>query len=503
MISFILFSGSAGAASVTVSQSGADSGTVMSGKTFTITVSDLSDSGTVTLIGTPAGFSTSEGNSKSFSSGTSSVSWTTATISQVQTGASISVNVQGVGSPSTAESSSFNVVLPPSISLVVTPSTASVSAGSAYTVNLNIQNSGGTTASSVALTVSGTGMTKSSGCSAISSISAGSSSSVSCTVLASTAGTITATFTATPSNADATSDTVSVTVSSTGGLSPGGPTGPSGAVAPPEKAKKAEKKFTLVPGVGLRDNVKLQTAIEKVLAKGKLSDQAKENLLRLSASIASDTEITKYMESSKTKSNITLRIKYKGSRKVIKFMLYEKIPKAFSSSSDNITVSVSGATYEIVEKDPEYVFVYPEMGSGEATITFSVNKEVNTSVLDQTATEVYGEIYEGLEEGKICALGEKKCSGSDLAGCSQDGRSWNTIRTCDYGCEDGACKPPPAAAAPLQIDWQTIATFVIPLAIIAIIIVLAALAVKRKSKKKFNPPKSMPQMKEMPENLPS
>lgn len=493
------------AATVTVSQSGADSGTVMQGKAFIITVSDLSDSGTVTLTDTPAGFSSSEGTLKSFSSGTTSVSWTTTTISQAQTGVKIKAIISGTGSPTTAESSSFNVVLPPSVSLSVTPSTASVTAGSAYTVNLNVQNSGGTTAKSVALSVSPSSMTKSSGCSTISSISAGSSSSVSCTVLASTAGTITATFTATPSNADAASDTVSVTVASTGGTPPGGPgTGPSGAVGPvTSKKNTANKQFKLVPGVGLRDNAKLQEAIEKVLAKGKLSDQAKENLLRLSASIASDTEITKYMESSKTKSNITLKIKYKGDRKVMKFMLYEKLPKAFASSSDNITVSVSGATYDIVQKDPEYLFTFPELSSGETTITFNVNKEVNTTALDQTATEVYGEVYEGLEEGKICALGEKKCFDNDLKQCATDGKSWTTLKTCEYGCEDGACKPPPAGA-PQEIDWQSLLTIGLPaLAVIIVLIVIVVAVKKRSGKKKFSPPKPMPQMKERPENLPS
>jgi len=503
---FIVASPFAEAVSVTVSQSGADSGTIMKGKAFTIAVSDLSESGTVSLIDTPTGFSSSEGTTKSFSSGTTSVSWTTASISQAQTGTKITANVQGTGSPTTAESSTFNVVLPPSLTVTATPATASVTAGETYAVNLNIQNSGGTTAQSVALAVSGSGMTKSSGCSAISSISAGSSSSVSCTALASTAGTITATFTATPSNADPASDTVSVTVASTGGTPPGGTTGPSGTMgAAPEKVKKGEKKMTLVPGVGIRDNAKLQAAIEKVLGKGKLSANAIENLMRLSASIVYDTEVTKFIESSKNLSNITIKIKYKGDRKVIKFMLYEKIPKAFASSSGSIRISASGATYEVVETDPEYVFTYPEMSAGEATIVFSVSKEVNTSALEQTATEIYGDVYEGLEEGKICVAGERRCFDIDLKECANDGMAWNMVRTCAYGCEDARCNPAPPGQ-PLEIDWeamQSMLVVVLPFVLIVVVIAIIGVALKKRRKKKLSIPKPMPQLKLKPENLPS
>jgi hypothetical protein len=271
------------------------------------------------------------------------------------------------------------------------------------------------------------------------------------------------------------------------------------------KKNTAEKKFSLVPGIGLRDNAKLREAIEKVLARGNLSERAKENLMRLSASIASDTEVTKYMESSKTKSNITLRIKYIGKRNVTNFMLYEKLPKAFASSSDNATVSVSGATYGVVQKDPEYIFTFPQMAKDQTSvITFSVGNEVNTTVLDQTVTEVYGEVYEGLTGEQVCGPGEKKCSGSDLAECSADQKSWNTVKACTFGCENAECNPPPSGQpGAWEIDWSNMGgflmTFGIPLVAIVIVIILAAVVLRRRKKKPSLPRPVPSEVKVVPE----
>jgi hypothetical protein len=435
------------AATVTVSQSGADSGTIMKGRAFTIAVSDLSGSGTVNLIDTPTGFSSGEGTSKAFSSGTTSVSWTTTSISQAQTNTKITVQVSGTGSPSTAESSNFNVILPPSITLSVSPSSASVSAGSTYTVSLNMQNSGETSAQSVAISVSGTGMSVSSGCSTTSSIPAGSSSSVSCTVATSSSlstNTYSAQFTATPSNADPKSESISVTV--TGVTTPGdGTTGPSSpwGGAP---ANNASRRPALVPGVGLRNNTKLQSAIEKVLAKGKLSEQAFENLMRLSESITSDLEVGRHFNISAGKSLLSMRMTYRGERPMSNFIVHDVLPKAFAQHTDNITVNAPGATVEIAEEDPEYIFLYPALSSGqEIVITYSIDGEVSSSVIDSVDTWVYAESY------------------------NPDGTAWYVIEECEYGCENNACKPAPAGeeAGPIAFDYIWIIAVVIIVAVIA------------------------------------
>jgi len=438
------------AATVSITQSGADTGTVMKGVPFTITVSGLSGSGTVSLIDLPTGFSTEEGTSKSFSEGTTSVTWTTARISTIQTNVKIKASISTTGSPSTAESSSFDVVLPPSISLSVSPSSVTVNQGSTYTVTLNVQNSGGTSAKSISFSVSPSSMHISNGCSPISSISPEGSSSVTCTILASTAGTQTVTFTASPSNADSKSDFITVTVQSTGGSEQeeqqrdgGGGTG--GAVTPPvKKAKNATKKLSLVPGVGLRNNTKLQAALEKVLGIGKMSEQAIENLLRLSESITSNLEATRNFKVEQNKSKLELKIKYKGKKKAKNFIVYDSVPKTFANSSDLITVTAPKATVEIVEKDPEYAFVYPEVSEGdELTITYEVDGEKDASLINETSAEFYAESFEEIPEEKICTEGEKRCLNNNLQECRNN--KWQTIEICEYGCDNSTltCKSKP------------------------------------------------------------
>ena len=210
------------AASITISQSGADAGTVMKGRTFTVTVSDLSGSGTVTLV-LPSGFSTSEGLTKSFSEGTTSVSWTTVIANQKVSGAQISATIS---TPDTATSDSFDVVLPPSLSASISPTSVSVDKGSTYTVSISIQNNGETTARFGSIDVSGTGMSVSSGCSPV-DIQPSTSSAITCTVTASTAGSYNVYFTITPSNADSVTESISVTVAetSTPSTTPSGTTG--------------------------------------------------------------------------------------------------------------------------------------------------------------------------------------------------------------------------------------------------------------------------------------
>lgn len=200
------------AASIEISQAGADSNTVMKGKTFTLTVSGLSSSGTVTLVYDNTTFSMSESSTKSFASGTTSVSWTTMVANTKASGKIISATISVAGSPSTATSNSFGIILPPSLSAVVDPSSTSVAKGSTFTLSLNIQNSGETAARFGSITVSPSEFSISSGCSP-SEISGGQSAGISCTILASSsASSGTLTLTISPTNTDSLQKTVSVTV---------------------------------------------------------------------------------------------------------------------------------------------------------------------------------------------------------------------------------------------------------------------------------------------------
>ncbi len=150
------------AATVSISQAGADPGTIMTGKYFTITLSGLSGTGAVTLVDLPSGVSVDEGTTKSFSSGTASVSWTTALASQALTNQKIYATITVAGSPSSAESSPFDIVLPPSLSATMGHGSvygvggviANPAPGETHTITINVQNYGETDANDVVATIS-------------------------------------------------------------------------------------------------------------------------------------------------------------------------------------------------------------------------------------------------------------------------------------------------------------------------------------------------------------
>jgi hypothetical protein len=152
---------------------------------------------------------------------------------------------------------------------------------------------------------------------------------------------------------------------------------------------------TLVPGVGLRNNTMLQAAIEKVLIMDEMSEQAKENLLRLSASITSDVSSTHYFDVVAGKSKIQNTITYSGQKKVMNFMVFDSLPKAFTRNASLVTVTAPGGTVEIAEEDPSWLILFPEVDPGqELTVTYEVTGQKSTSVLDGMVTEVYAESLE-------------------------------------------------------------------------------------------------------------
>jgi PGF-pre-PGF domain-containing protein len=216
------------AASISISQAGADSNTVMKGASFTVTVSDLSGTGSATLT-LPTGFSTEENTTKTFGGSTTTVSWTTVVANQKLSAQTISASITTTGSPETATSSSFDVILPPSIVTTVSPSSMAASSGSSYTINLNIQNNGETTAKDVAVTLSlpsGFSLTSGSSTQTISTISGGTGGGgetvgISWIVTASSPSSSTITITISPSNADSKTDTITVTAASTTTTTPG------------------------------------------------------------------------------------------------------------------------------------------------------------------------------------------------------------------------------------------------------------------------------------------
>ncbi len=499
--SITLISSASAALTVSIEQFGADSGSVMQGKSFTVTVSGLTGSGSVTLttLQNSSVFSSSENSTKTYSEGTTSVSWTTVVANQKLSAQTISA-VSVVPYSDSGTSSAFDIKLPPSIITSVTPSSYSNPSGS-KTIQMNIQNWGETTAQNVAVNLtlpSGVSLTSGSATQSISTISGGEGGSgesvgISWTVSFSGASTSSITITTSPSNADSKTDTIPITV--TGGTSPpsespGGSGGGSSTVTP--TAKNESRRPVLIPGVGLRSNLKLQTAIEKVLAKGKMDQESFQNLIRLSQSITSNITATRNIRVFNGTTTLTSSFRHSGKEKIKNFIIYEKVPKTFASNAANITVTALGASgYQTVETDPEYAFIYSELSPGQTVnITYFIKKEVNTTLIDQFQTEVYAESVETAAappEGpagpgfvKICNPGERRCSGMDLQQCSNAGDNWVTLQTCSIGCEDKRCTGEGPSFGVIIADWGW-------LIIVVTGIVIAGGAVLLRKRKRMKP----------------
>lgn len=178
-------------------------------------------------------------------------------------------------------------------------------------------------------------------------------------------------------------------------ISGGGGGGPP--ITPPGQDKDVSQRPELVPGVGIRGNQKLQEAIEKVLGRGRMSDQAIENLERLSESIVADLDTTRRFRSSGGSSSITTTMKYTGSKKAKNFAVYDSVPKSFAQSAADITVQAPGAIVEVVQDDPEFLIIFPEvLPNQELTITYEVSEVVDETVLEQMTTRVFAEEIEDI-----------------------------------------------------------------------------------------------------------
>jgi hypothetical protein len=244
----------------------------------------------------------------------------------------------------------------------------------------------------------------------------------------------------------------------------------------------ATRRPELVPGVGLRNNTKLQAAIQKVLGLANLSEQARLNLLRLSESITSQVQMTRNFRSANRTSTMETKLKYSGNQRAKHFMFFDQVPKAFAQRADSITVTSPGASVEIVETDPEYLITYPEIDPGqEVVITYSVAATVSESVIDS----FYGEVYaESLEVAPvICTEGQTQCSLNNVMVC-QNGE-YVFQETCEFGCSAGACNIVPPTGLEDYTLWIVIAV----ISIVAVI-TLIFLFLRRKPKTSKPPVKT-------------
>ena len=220
----------------------------------------------------------------------------------------------------------------------------------------------------------------------------------------------------------------------------GGGSGGGGVYTPPGE-KNASRRPTLVPGVGLRNNTKLQAAIQKVLQISNMSERARENMMRLSESISSQLNMSRDINIVNKISTLTIKIRHVGHSKIKNFMFYDIIPKDFAEHVDNISVSAPGLTYEVVEEDPELVFMYSDLDpEEEVTIIYTVDTDTGTSVIDDFEPEVYAyEVSETVITDTACEPESTRCSGSEIQECGSDGSDWVTVESCLYGCTGSQC----------------------------------------------------------------
>ncbi len=156
---------------VTVSQVGADDGTVILGKEFIVrvSVSDSANEATISFGDFDNAFSVAENRTRSMSG--TSVSWTVTPVLDVD-GVQATVRVSSSSSGASGSSSVFDVVTSPNLVVSASPSSLSVDSGNDYVINVNVQNWGETSASDVVASINlgGTGMSLGSGVSSSQSL---------------------------------------------------------------------------------------------------------------------------------------------------------------------------------------------------------------------------------------------------------------------------------------------------------------------------------------------
>lgn len=461
MLSFLvmlalLVSPAAAVVSVTTAQSGADAGSVMGGETFTVTASGWSgscSSAYLDLTNCPV-CSVSESQSKTLSG--SSVSWTTISATKANS-QSVSVSVSGTCSPDSG-SAAFDVKNPPSLSAELSSDSASVVQGSAFSFTLNLQNSGETTAKFGTITVSPSDFSISSGCSP-SDIPSAQGAGMSCTVAASasaTTGARTVTLSINPANAGSVTKNMAVTVIASAINPPDDPPAPSGGGGggPSDNSKREKNVTGQISPPGLLNNTMLQAAIQKVLAKENMNQNAVQNLLRLSNMISGESNLSRSITIEGAQSRVKTTVMYRGSRTARNYILYEKIPKTFAASTDNITVSAAGAKVEIVEKDPEYAIVFDTVSPNqELSVTYTINKAVSTSTVDSFATEIYAESFDeeekqaDAEEDVVCAQVITPAKNPATGECREFStpcdvpEGWAVVGSCEQAADEGDALP--------------------------------------------------------------
>ncbi|VVB61701.1 Uncharacterised protein [uncultured archaeon] len=150
----------------------------------------------------------------------------------------------------------------------------------------------------------------------------------------------------------------------------------------------------------IQQDKKLQDAIKSMLGLTELSDKKIDEIAELSSEVSKSVTGSRSISVSAGATTLSYAFVYTGDQTVNKFIVYDTVPKSVAASSDDITVIAGGATVNVIEKDPAFLFAYPTIAKGESkTISYSVNKQLNKSVINSFSAPVIiaGGIVEGAQ----------------------------------------------------------------------------------------------------------
>ena len=398
---------------------------------------------------------------------------------------------------SLSDSAQTGIIVQSPASLLASSSiaAASVTNTGSTTFTVSVHNAGGTaTTYAIALSSSPSGITFSP-TSASGTIGSDSIANKAFTVSSSTLNnyTITATITG---NGQTLTERQNLTITaavagsggsggSGGGGTPVGSFGGGGAssntsnstkLSPGKSLLHASTPVGLTRAKGLINNTKLESAIEKVLAKGKLSGAAIQNLLDLSAAVAGDLNISRSINETSNRTKVTVTIHVKEGKVIHNLMIHDTIPKAFANNASNITITVPGGSVQIVNNDPDVLISYPlAQGGSILTYSYTVNDSVASTqlALNDIVTAFATEAYASAAENFVCSQNAVKCSGNNVMVCSSN--AWTVKENCPSGCNNGACiAAQPKSSSPKGGISKVLLTWLL---LIGVVIIAAAVII--------------------------
>ncbi len=521
---FCLLSSGAMALSVSVTQSGADSDEVMKGRTFTVEASGWTgdcSTATVSFDGCSSCSLSGEDSMKTVGGGASSVTWTTVSATTSASSQYVTVTLSGGCGTQSGDSSSFDIVLPPLLSITASPNTDSVNSGNSITANINIENGGETTANDLVISVGGSSGISGS-CDPISGIDESSNAAETCTVTTSdglSTANRTVSFTVSSTNADDATGSFQLYVIGSGGSGddngPDGSSSPSGGAAPTDsetvtqtitvgqiqkgaqgkavfttsgfylsevtvtpKENSNNVKFTAVQTVFKPANVTEPPGLKYVYFDIKALNLRNENISTATVKFKIENA---WMERNNIGNDDVVMKRFSNGQ-------WEELETSFNSLSGNFSyftaVTPGFSFFVITVKD---VAAQTESACSSGNLRCSgndVQQCSNSSVWETVETCEFGCNESSLlcntelPEGMSCTPDEKRCYQGSLEQCMADGSGWEVLEVCEYGCNTNIkeCAASGAQSAGEGLPWWS---WVLVIAVIVCIAMLVLHLKKR------------------------